>query len=53
MYLSGENRIQDKIRLGNFLHPETPHKGASINYVGRRGGARGVSQMHMLLHKLM
>ena len=27
-------------------------KGPSINYVGKRGG-RGVSQMPMLLHKLM
>ena len=26
--------------------------GASMNYVGRRGG-RGISQMPMLLHKLM
>ena len=35
-----------------FLEAYNPHKWASLNYVGRRGG-RGVSQMPMLLHKLM
>ena len=44
--------ILTKINSIHLIFARFHIKGASINYVSKRGG-RGVSQMLMLLHKLM